>query len=460
MTNAMGRTLGTVRRKRRAAAGLLFFCAALACVVGPEARAQDSWWEGIQPGPGGPFNRSDDASPSARPERKPEVLEDIRPDATPWRSEVMLDALAGAIARYERIVANGGWPAVPPGRLMRVNEDDPRVPILRKRLRITGDMPAKGQYYDTETFDTELEAAVKRFQLRQGIRPTGRIEKSVYAVLNVPAEERLAQIKLNHDRIKALMTGIEDRYILVNVPAFQLEAVEKHEAQLRHRVIVGRPGRDTPDVKALVKALNFFPYWRVPDSVAMLDLVPRLQKEPEYLENERIRVFDGFNGPELAPSAIDWFGPQVVNYKFKQDPGDKNALGLVRLDMQNEHGVYMHDTPRKKLFEQRSRPFSAGCVRVQDVFQLVDWLAKHELGWEQPGQAQRIVDAGHPLDITLTRPTPVYFAYITAWAEPSTNSVQFRPDIYGRDGPAMQAHGVVADGDDAPPPLATQALAP
>ncbi|MGQ0457724.1 MAG: L,D-transpeptidase family protein [Hyphomicrobium sp.] len=422
------------------------------------ARAQDNWWDGVQGG--GPFGgRDNDRTTTDRPVRQQEPLDDLRTDSTPWRSDVMLDATGAAIERQEKIVASGGWPIVPPGRMMRVNDDDPRVPILRKRLRISGDMPAKGQYYDSETFDSDLEAGVKRFQLRHGIRPSGRIEQSVYAVLNVTADERLAQLNLNYDRIKALMTGIEDRYVLVNVPAFQLEAVEKHEVQLRHRVIVGRPGRDTPDVRAVVKALNFFPYWRVPDSVAMLDLVPRLQKEPEYLENEGIRVFDGFNGPELDRRSIDWFGPKVVNYKFKQDPGEKNALGLVRLDMQNEHGVYMHDTPMKKLFDQRSRPFSAGCVRVQEVFQLADWLARYEVGWEQPGQAQRIAEGGQALDLTLTRPVPVHFAYVTAWAEPATGKVQFRPDIYGRDGPMLRG-GAIAEGEDAPPPLATQALAP
>ncbi|MFN0217560.1 MAG: murein L,D-transpeptidase [Hyphomicrobium sp.] len=455
MTQTFLRTTLVASASRMALFGL---CTMAVCALATSqpARAQDNWWDSMTGG--GPFG-STPKQADDRPEKTVEALDDLRPDATPWRSDIMLDAMSGAIARYEQIVASGGWPAVPPGRMMRVNDDDPRVPILRKRLRISGDMPAKGQYYDSQTFDSELELGVKRFQSRHGIRPSGRIERSVYEVLNITADQRLAQLKLNYDRIKALMSGIEDRYVLVNVPAFQLEAVEKHEVQLRHRVIVGRPGRDTPDVRAMVKALNFFPFWRVPDSVATLDLIPRLQKEPEYLVNEGIRVFDGYNGPEVERSTIDWYSPNVANYRFKQDPGDKNALGLVRLDMQNEHGVYMHDTPLKKLFDQRSRPFSAGCVRVQDVFQLADWLARYEPGWEQAGQAQQVVAGGQPLDLTLSRPVPVHFVYVTAWNEPSTDKVQFRPDIYGRDGLAM--HGAaVAEGEDAPPPIATQALAP
>jgi murein L,D-transpeptidase YcbB/YkuD len=415
--------------------------------------AQISMWDQIQ-GPswgGGPGNTP--------PPPKHEVLDDLRPGATPWRSDIMLNAMAATIERYQKIVDSGGWPLIPEGRMMRAGEDDERVPILRKRLRITGDLVANGSYFDAETFDSELEEAVKRFQRRNGLRATGRIERSVYPVINVTAEQRLAQLKLNYDRLRGLMNGVEDRYVLVNVPAFQLEAVDKYEVQLRHRVIVGRTERQTPEVHATIKALNFFPYWRVPESVATLDLIPRLKKEPQYLTEEGIRVYDGFNGPELDPNTVDWSSPKVVNYKFKQDPGEKNALGLLRLDMSNEYGVYMHDTPMKPLFDQLSRAFSAGCVRVQNVFDLGDWIAHYEPGWEQPGRVRQILAAGQPMELKLTRPVPVYFTYITAWAEPSSGLVEFRPDIYGRDGAAMQT-AYQKDADDAPPAAAAAALAP
>ncbi len=416
------------------------------------SQAQMTLWDQIQGSLSG-------GSAEPAPERKKEPLQDLRPDSTPWRSDAMINAMSAAIERYQSIVDSGGWPVVPTGRMMRSGEDDPRVPILRKRLRISGDMPAKGSYYDSESFDSELEEGVKRFQRRHGIRITGRIEQSVYPVLNTTAAERLAQLKLNLQRVQALMHGIEDRYVLVNVPAFQLEAVDKYEVQLRHRVIVGRPQRQTPDVRAMIKALNFFPYWRVPDSVATLDLVPRLKQEPGYLADEGIRVYNGVNGPELNPATVDWSAPQVASYKFKQDPGDKNALGLLRIDMSNEFGVYMHDTPMKNLFGQQSRPFSAGCVRVQNVFDLGDWIAHNEPGWEQPGRVRDTLAAGQPMELKLMHPIPVYFAYFTAWAEPSNGRVEFRPDIYGRDGAALQT-AYQRDNDDAPPATAAAALAP
>ncbi len=290
-----------------------------------------------------------------------------------------------------------------------------------------------------------------RFQERNGLRASGRVDQPTLAALNVTAEERLAQLKLNRGRIAELMQSPpEDRYVLVNVPAFQLEAVERYSVALRHRVIVGRPERETPSLKAMIKGVNFFPYWKVPDSVAQLDVIPRLQKEPDYLAKEQIRVISGdFNGHELDPSSIDWFQASASKIKFRQDPGPQNALGLVRIDMQNEHGVYMHDTPMKPLFQQRSRPFSAGCVRVQDVFQLVEWIARFEPGWEEPGRVRAVLEQGQALDVNLTRPVPVYFTYITAWAE-ADGQVQFRPDIYKRDG--AQAVAEVVDPDAPPPP--------
>jgi murein L,D-transpeptidase YcbB/YkuD len=248
------------------------------------------------------------------------------------------------------------------------------------------------------------------------------------------------------------MEPIEERYILVNVPAYQLEAVERFEVAQRHRVVAGRPGRDTPSLKATIKALNFFPSWKVPDSVAQLDVFPRLVKEPEYLEKEKIRVVMGdFNGPEIDATAIDWSIADASKVKLRQDPGPQNALGLVRIDMQNEHGVYMHDTPLKTLFEQRSRAFSAGCVRVQDVFKLVSWIARYEPGWENPGQVDAVIQMGQPLDVQLTRPIPVYFSYITGWAE-ANGTVNFRTDIYNRDGQTSDATAQMFDPDAPPPP--------
>ena len=371
----------------------------------------------------------------------------MRPDNVPWRSDEMLGRMDQAIERYERIVANGGWPAIPAGRLLRLDDDDDRLIAIKKRLGMSGDLRASQGYFNSPRFDERLEEAIRSFQEQFGLRVTGRIDKPTVAQLAAPARARLEQLVLNQKRLRDLTMGrIEDRYILVNAAAFQLEAVENHTVRLRHRVIAGKPDRQTPVVKATIRALNFFPYWNVPDSVAHLDLIPRVRKEPEYLEKEHIRPYTP-RGEMMDPRSINWETADAKHVRFKQDPGPHNALGLVRIDMPNSDIVYMHDTPLKNLFNQRVRPFSAGCVRVQDVFTLVEWIARYEIGWDQPGRAQAVVDAGQALDVTLTRQVPVYFTYVTAWAEADGRAV-FRPDVYGRDG----LRELVGERDpDAPP---------
>ena len=441
-----------------AAAGVTGFVLALLLLAVPACAqaAQANWWDGITSfgQPDYTNRRKDDYGDRAQVAADP--LDDVRPDATPWRSDEMIAGMEDAIQRYQTIAAAGGWPMVPVGRMMREGDDDDRVPLLRKRLQMSGDLARRAAPYNNYTFDDELTQAVKRFQRRNGLRPTGRIERSTYPALNMTTEERLAQLRLNLSRIRELMSQpITDRYILVNIPAFQLEAVDRFEVQQRHRVIVGRTERPSPSVKATVKALNFYPYWRVPESVAHLDLIPHVIKEPGYLTQEKIRVFTSVDGPEVDPAAVDWNAPEAQKLKFRQDPGPQNALGVVRIDMPNDQTVYMHDTPMKPLFTQRARAFSAGCVRVQDVLVLADWIAHYESGWTQ-GRAQQIVDAGQPVDITLTRPVPVFFTYITAWAD-RDGTVEFRPDLYGRDGSIDRTAEMDRDPNEAPP---AQTLAP
>ena len=388
------------------------------------AQSGGSWMDGL---PGFGRGTGSAREVSEKRERPVEVLNDLRTDATPWRSDQMVDNIEAAIQRYQQIAQRGGWPAIPTGRLLRIGENDERVVILRRRLMMSGDL-SRNSGGDSYTFDDDLEQAVKRFQERHGLRVTGRAELSTISQMNISANSRLEQLKLNQRRIRELLqTRVEDRYVLVNAAAFQLEAVEGYEVRQRHRVIVGKPERQTPVVKATIRALNFFPYWNVPQSVATLDLIPRLQKEPQYLaEGTDPRV----QWLQRTRSSTRWRStgpvPMAKIVHFRQDPGPQNALGLVRIDMPNSETVYMHDTPMKPLFNQRSRPFSAGCVRVQDVFKLVEWIARYEIGWDKPGRAEDVIAGGQPLDVTLTRPLPVYFTYVTAWAE-ADGRIEFRP---------------------------------
>ena len=427
----------SVTRSIKGLAGLGFGLALglAAGLAGPgrPALAQSFDWLNL-PGFGSQSSANERRPESNRASREQQApLNDLRPDAVPLRSDQMLAALDAAIGRYQQIAQRGGWPKIASTRLIRPGDDDERVTAIRRRLIATGDMRS-GADNSSFSFDGEVESAVRKFQERHGLRISGRADGPTIQAMNISVQARINQLKLNYQRVEELIgQRIEDRYVLVNVPGYQLEAVFQNVVELRHRVIAGKPERQTPQVKAHIKALNFFPYWRVPDSVATLDLIPRLQKEPEYLHKEQIRVLSGaYNGPEVDATAIDWRAVDATKLRFRQDPGPQNALGLVRLDMPNEHGVYMHDTPMKPLFGQRSRAFSAGCVRVQDVFALAAWVARDEPGMDRQ-KVDEILGSGNAVDIVLRQPVPVYFTYMTAWAEQS-GRVEFRPDIYGRDG--------------------------
>lgn len=415
---------------------LRFGLAGAATAVSGSAFGQDgNWWQDV-------FRR-DSASEPVQAKRSGDFetvrqLSDLRTSNIPWRSEEMLDNMDRAIARFRDLAKSGTWREIPSGRLIREGSYDERVPLIRARLNASGELSdsAARKFGNSIQYDAYLDSAVRRFQEAHGLRVTGFINQSTLAQLNVTPQQRLQQLQLNRRRIQRLVQGrIADRYVLVNAAAYQLEAVERFEVIRRHRVIVGKPDRQTPEIEARIEGLNFFPYWKVPLSVAVKDLIPKLIKDPGYLEEQHIRpVAEHFNGDPIDPATLDWRTVDPKKVLFKQDPGPWNALGLVRINMPNPEIVYLHDTPMKDLFSQALRPFSAGCVRVQDVMDFVGWIARHEPGFSDPNTAiQQILDAGEPVDIQLTRPLPVYFTYITAWAE-ADGTLAFRPDIYGRDG--------------------------
>ena len=223
------------------------------------------------------------------------------------------------------------------------------------------------------------------------------------------------------------------RYVLVNVPAFTLQAVERGTLALTSNVVVGKPTRATPAVSAQIVEVNFYPTWTVPESIAKADLIPKLQKDPSYFVNEHFSVLA--KGGSVDPHSIDWTRPEVVNYRFVQDPGSFNALGVVRINMPNKHSVYMHDTPLKQLFSQSARAFSSGCVRVQQVLDVVAWLLG-PLGWT-PEKVQAAAENGKSINVALGKSVPVHFVYLTAFVS-ENGMVQFRPDIYGRDAPGAE----------------------
>jgi L,D-transpeptidase YcbB len=347
----------------------------------------------------------------------------------PTLSPATAETTQAVIAQYQAIVAKGGWPEVPAVAKLVVGGRHPAVPALRERLSVAGDLDLNSG--DPQVFDSYVEAAVHRFQLRHGLNADGVLRDATWRALNVPAQTRLAQLKTNAARLKSLIGNLGDRLVVANIPAAQIEAIENGVVVTRCAVVAGQPDRPSPDIQSKIVEINFNPFWMVPISIIRKDLLPKLQAEPDYLARNHVRIFDT-NSNELSPSQIDWNSAEAANYQLKQDPGDFRSLGTVRIDIPNVQGIYMHDTPSKNLFGEDFSVAAPGCMRVQNLRELADWILA-----ESPGGSKAEIDAairsGERRDARVAKPLPLYWVYITAWAAPD-GVVQFRDDIYNRDG--------------------------
>jgi murein L,D-transpeptidase YcbB/YkuD len=346
----------------------------------------------------------------------------------PTLSPSTAETTQASIAQYETIVAKGGWPEVPGGEL-RVGVKGAAVPALRARLAIAGDLETNSG--DPQVFDSFVDAALRRFQVRHGLHPDGVVNEATLRALNVSAQARLAQLRTNAVRLKSLTGNLGSRIVVANIPAAQIEAIENGVAVTRHTAVAGKPDRPSPDIQSKIIQINFNPYWTVPASIIRKDLIPKMQAEPDYLTKNHIRIFDAKNN-EQPPSQIDWYSTEATNYKFKQDAGNFNSLGSIRINFPSAFGVYMHDTPSKNLFGEDFRFASSGCMRVQNVRELVYWILADSPGWSK-AEIDDVIKSGERKDAKVAKPLPLYWVYVTAWATPD-GVVQFRDDIYNRDG--------------------------
>ena len=367
----------------------------------------------------------------------------VNRETTPVLSQATLAATDAAIQQYEGIVSRGGWTAVPAGAELRVGVKSKAVQALRQRLVVSGDLDSVAG--SGPAFDSFVEAAVKRFQARHGLSPTGIVSEQTFKELNISADARLRQLQTNIVRLRAFSGNLGDRFVMVNIPAAAVETVENGVVYSHHAPGVGKIDRQSPIMQAKATQINFNPFWTVPASLIRKDLIPKMQADPTYLTEEKIRVFNK-EGQEVSPQSINWNSLDATNYKYRQDTGaDINSLGVVRVNIPNPYGVYMHDTPSKGIFGDDFRFVSSGCVRVQDVRDYVAWLLKDTPGWGRD-QIDEVIRSGQRQDVTLTTPVNVYWVYVTAWATPD-GVVQFREDIYQRDGagPGPMATAVPAE---------------
>jgi L,D-transpeptidase YcbB len=413
-----------VLTRRRALAGLLAVPA-----LGSAASAQD--WSpfhdktgSVRPGAGGEtYDREFVRQWEAKP-----------PPGYPTLASANVEATKAALKRYTDIVARGGWPLIPDVQMqMEPGGKGPAIAQLRQRLMLSGDLREPTNY--PEFFDSYLDKAVKRFQASNGLSPTSIVDKRTLVALNVPAAARLRQLQANVPRLQDAVRNAGKKYVLVNIPAAQIEAVEGERVISRHSGVVGKIERPSPLLKSAIHELNFNPVWHLPPTVIEKDLAPKgrdMQRSGKsVLAQYGIDAYDG-TGKKLDPAAVDWNAASVRNLSFKQQPGKDNPLGFVKINFHNQFSVYMHSTPSETLFGRNFRADSSGCVRVMGIDELVTWLLRDNGDWTHE-RVIKMKQTGERMDVRLKRIVPLTWAYITAWAT-EDGVVQFRRDLYQRDG--------------------------
>ena len=341
--------------------------------------------------------------------------------------------LREALARERAFAESGAWPVLPRGPQLKRGDTGPAVALLRERLNAEGDLKKK----DGDKFDDDLDAAVRRFQWRHGLEQTGIVDRETHAELNVSAEARVNQIKLNLERWRWLPQDLGRRRIEVNIAAYELQVIDDDEVALRMRVVVGKAYRRTPVFSDTVRYIVLNPNWHIPKTIAVDELVPRIQKDSTYLERFGMHVV-GPDSKEVDPRKVDWKAMTAETFKFRlrQEPGRLNALGRMKFMFPNRYDVYLHDTPSRRLFEEAQRDFSHGCIRIEKPMDLAVYLMKKSR-WNQEA-IERALDEGTERSIYLPRPIPIHLLYFTAWVD-EDGTIQFREDINGVDPPLSRA---------------------
>ncbi|MFA5950509.1 MAG: L,D-transpeptidase family protein [Hyphomicrobium sp.] len=386
----------------------------------------------IQFGPTDGWGETSDVDPAVERQALKEF--ERNPEAgLPTLSPANVEATKKAIKRYTDIVAAGGWLAVPDD-VVKPGESSPAVAALRARLAVSGELSDAGS---GEALQGDVFDALKAYQTTNGLTPNGRIDKPTIAALNVPAQDRLKQLKTNLTRLGEL-TGVvkaQRKYVIVNIPAAQVEAVALNRVVSRYTGVVGKVDRPTPLLRSTITEMNFNPIWRLPPTVIQKDLIPqgrRMQAEGKnVLIKTGIEAYDG-NGKKVDPEKIDWNSSQPQSFAYRQPPGKENPLGFVKINFASGESVYMHDSPSEGLFGRNFRAASSGCIRVHNVEKLANWLLAQNDGWDEDRVA-KIKESGQRLDVRLATPVALHFVYITAWAT-EDGVIQFRRDLYNRDG--------------------------
>jgi len=347
----------------------------------------------------------------------------------------LYDRMLVALDRYQSMVDSGGWEKLPNFADLRYNMRSSIVPKLVERFKREGDYTSTALRKDPTLYDQPLLDAVVRFQKRHGLVAQGYIGKMTKKALDESAEHKLLRIKLNLDRIKWVKREDERYHIYVNIPAFEMYLFDGQKIIESMEVIVGRKNHETPIFYGKIRTIVLNPYWRIPSSIIRHDLIPKLQKNPNYTNSKRIEIHTGYSehSPLVDPHSVNWhkYGKRIPPYKFMQEPGSFNALGKVKYLFPNRYSVYMHDTNERYLFNKQKRALSHGCIRLHKPFDLLESFSMIDDGINYK-KSKMILEKNKKTPLRLLNSIPIDTLYLTSWVD-SDGMIEFRNDIYGYD---------------------------
>ncbi len=359
------------------------------------------------------------------------LVDRAAPSLTQYRN---LRALLG---RYRSIaVESGGFAPLPAGAPVVPGQGYTAVPELRRRLMLLGDL-AEAVAEDDTSYAGALVEAVRSFQRRHGLAPDAVIGPETLAALNVSPARRVRQIELALERLRWLPPLGREQFLVVNIPAFRLFGFDSAGGtgtpSFSSRVVVGRAlDTETPVLYELLRYVEFRPYWNVPRSILVHEMLPRLRREPGYLRAHHMEIVGPADG-SLGDAVTEDLRRRLARgeLRIRQRPGPSNALGLVKFVFPNAASVYLHDTPETKLFERPRRDFSHGCIRVEDAEGLARWVLRDQPAWGT-AEVATALNGTATRRALLTRPMPVAIVYTTAVAT-AAGEAWFFEDIYGHD---------------------------
>jgi murein L,D-transpeptidase YcbB/YkuD len=357
-----------------------------------------------------------------------DALKRIRPQLKSY------NLMRTALKKYRESQEAGGWEAVPEGPTLKPGITDERIPIIRKRLAITGHF--EGTNTKSDHFDEELEKAVVRFQKSHRLVADGAVGKNTYKALNVPVKRKIDQIRVNLERSRWISRNIPEEFIIVDIAGFRVYHYRNFNIQWTSKVQVGKAFRKTPVFNSQIKYLVFNPTWTVPPTILREDIIPKIKKNPEYLQKMKISVIDK-KGRIVDPSSVDWskYSGKNVPYTFRQEPGSHNALGRIKFIFPNKHFIYLHDTSSRSLYARKDRAFSSGCIRVEKNVELAEILLDDPDKWNQKN-IKNLIDTLETKKVNLPKPMPISLLYWTVRFD-EKGKIIFKKDVYDRDGAVL-----------------------